>query len=53
MKKTRYSEAQIMGILRQAESGVAVSELCREPPVSGMLSAALFISNFQVGGIGM
>jgi len=22
------------------------------PPLSGMLSAALFISNFQVGGIG-
>jgi hypothetical protein len=24
----------------------------RAPPLSGMLSAALFISNFQVGGIG-
>jgi hypothetical protein len=26
--------------------------LLRKPPLSGMLSAALFISNFQVGGIG-
>jgi len=30
MKKSRFSEAQIMGILKQAESGVPVSELCRE-----------------------
>ena len=30
MKKTRYSEPQILAILRQAESGVPVSELCRE-----------------------
>jgi len=27
MKKTRYRDAQIMGILKQAESGVPVSEL--------------------------
>ncbi len=26
--------------------------IARRPPLSGMLSAALFISNFQVGGIG-
>jgi hypothetical protein len=31
----------------------ASDKVTREPPVSGMLSAALFISNFQVGGIGM
>jgi putative transposase len=30
MKKTRYSEAQILAILRQAEGGVPVAELCRE-----------------------
>ncbi len=30
MKNKRYSDAQIMGILKQAESGVPVSELCRE-----------------------
>ena len=34
MKKTRYSDAQIMGILKQAESGVPVSELCREHGMS-------------------
>ncbi len=30
MKMTRYSEPQILAILRQAEGGVAVAELCRE-----------------------
>ena len=30
MKMTRYSEPQILAILRQAEGGVPVSELCRE-----------------------
>ncbi len=29
MKTARYSDAQIMGILKQAEGGVPVSELCR------------------------
>ena len=29
MKNARFSEAQIMAILRQAENGVPVSELCR------------------------
>ena len=30
MKKSRSAEAQIMGVLRQAEGGVPVAELCRE-----------------------
>jgi len=30
MKLSKYSEPQIMGILRQAEGGVPVAELCRE-----------------------
>lgn len=30
MKKTRYCDAQILGILKQAESGVPVSEQSRE-----------------------
>ena len=30
MKISRYTEAQIIAILRQAEGGVPVAELCRE-----------------------
>jgi putative transposase len=40
MKKSRYSDSQIMAILKQAEAGTPVPELCRE---HGMSSAA-FIS---------
>ena len=34
MKITRYSEPQILAILRQGEGGVPVSELCREHAMS-------------------
>jgi putative transposase len=30
MKNGRYSDAQIMAVLKQAEGGTPVSELCRE-----------------------
>ncbi len=30
MKTSRYSEPQILAILRQAEGGIPVAELCRE-----------------------
>lgn len=35
MKKSRFSDSQIMAILRQAEGGVPVPELCREHGMSG------------------
>ena len=34
MKTARYNDAQIMGILKQAEGGVPVTELCREVVVA-------------------
>ena len=40
MKNGRYSDAQIMAILKQAEGSVPVSELCRE---HGMSSASFYI----------
>jgi putative transposase len=34
MKKTRYSEEQIIGILKEAEAGVPTTELCRKYGIS-------------------
>lgn len=41
MKKSRFTEAQITGALRQAEIGLPVPELCRE---HGISSATCFTS---------
>ena len=41
MKKSRHTDSQIMAILKQAEAGTPVPELCRE---RGMSSASVFIS---------
>ena len=35
MKKSRYSDSQILAIIKQAESGVRIPELCREHGMSG------------------
>ena len=35
MKTSRYTEAQIIAILQQAEGGVPVAKLCREHAISG------------------
>ena len=48
MKKTRFTEAQIMGVLRQMEGGVPVAELCRE---HGMSSATLYKWRAKYGGM--
>ena len=48
MKNTRFTDAQIMAILKQAESGVPVTELCRE---HGMSSAAFYRWRAKFGGM--
>ncbi len=48
MKKQRYTEAQIMQILKQAEGGVRVGELCRE---HGMSSASFYKWRSKYGGM--
>ena len=34
MKRSRFSEEQIIGILKQAEAGVKVQDLCRQNDIS-------------------
>ena len=48
MENKRYSDAQIIGILKQAESGVPVSELCRE---HGMSNASFYKWRAKFGGM--
>ena len=48
MKTSRYSDSQILNILKQAESGVPVPELCRE---HGMSSATFYKWRAKYGGM--
>ena len=47
MKKSRYSEEQIIGILKQNEAGVKTAELCREHGIS----AAFYQWKSKFGGM--
>jgi len=48
MKTSRYTEAQILAILRQAEGGMPVAVLCRE---HGMSSASFYKWRARYGGM--
>lgn len=48
MRKSRYSDGQILAILKQNESGVSVPELCRE---HGMSSAQFYKWRAKYGGM--
>ncbi len=48
MKTSRYSDPQILAILRQAEGGVPVAELCRE---HGMSDASFYKWRAKYGGM--
>lgn len=48
MKTSKYSDSQIMAILKEAEAGAAVPELCRE---HGMSSATFYKWRAKYGGM--
>jgi putative transposase len=48
MKTSRFSDAQIMAILKQAEDGIPVAELCRE---HGMSDASFYKWRAKFGGM--
>jgi putative transposase len=48
MKKSHYSDSQIIAILKQAEAGTPVPELCRE---HGMSSASFYKWRAKYGGM--
>ena len=48
MKQKRFSESEIFKILKQAENGVPVTELCRE---HGMSSASFYKWRSKYGGM--
>ena len=48
MKRSRFSEEQIIGILKEHESGVPVAELCRKHGVS---DASIYKWKAKYGGM--
>jgi len=48
MKKSRFTDSQIMAILKQAESDVPVAQLCRE---HGISSATFYSWRAKYGGM--
>jgi putative transposase len=48
MEKSRYTDSQIIGILKQAEAGTPAPDLCRE---YGMSSATFYKWRSKYGGM--
>lgn len=48
MKRSRFSEEQIIGILKQAEAGIKVADLCRQ---NGISDATFYKWRSKYGGL--
>ena len=48
MKRSRYSEEQIIGFLKQAEAGMPIKELCRQ---GGFSDATFYKWRARYGGM--
>ena len=48
MKRNRFTEQQIIDVLREQEAGAVVAELCRK---HGMSSATLYAWKAKYGGM--
>ena len=48
MKRSRFSETQIVGILKEADSGISVQELCRK---HGISNATYYKWKSKYGGL--